>query len=141
MKTNASDLTRIKSENTIRGATFKILLLFWDRETIPAPEKWKLIREGLIKIQKDTTVVELGINRLCGESHSRLPEATSPGSNSAHVVARTNPQGTLPNIVSAGPTFSFATSRHLSQEQPVRMETKSTKNYVVSPDLRLKKTG
>ena len=65
------EVRRLRSENqTLRSAAYQILTSFYDRTSVSHTKKWEMIRDALSEMNKNSAVIELGIDQLIQEKVS-----------------------------------------------------------------------
>ena len=65
------EVRRLHSENqTLRRAAYQILTYFYDRTSVSNAKRWEMIGDALSEMNKNSAVIELGIDQLIQEKVS-----------------------------------------------------------------------
>ena len=65
------EIRRLRSENqTLRSAAYQILTYFYDRTSVSLAKRWEMIRDALSEMNKNSAMIELGIDQLIQETVS-----------------------------------------------------------------------
>ena len=63
LECDPNDVRRLRSENnSVKGASYHILSAFWERVTSPEPEKWGMVKNALEELEKETAILEIGLD-------------------------------------------------------------------------------
>ena len=73
------EVRRLRSEKeTLRGTAYHILTSFYDRTSASNAKRWEMIRKALSEMNKNSTVIELGIDQLIQETFSDTMSEMDP---------------------------------------------------------------
>ena len=68
LECDPNDVRRQRSENnSVKGATYHILSAFWERVTLPERQKWGMVKSALKELEKETAILEIGLDGLSGD--------------------------------------------------------------------------
>ena len=91
LECDPNDVKRLRSENnSVKGASYHILSAFWERVTLPESEKWRMIKNALEELEKETAISEIGLNVLSGDNRQLNQFALTGQTNEENRLAGNN---------------------------------------------------
>ena len=168
LECDPNDVRRLRSENnSVKGSSYHILSAFWERVTSPEPEKWRMIKNALEELEKETAILEIGLDALIRDNRQLNQFALTGQTNEENRLdgnngAFANPDNLLQqHTLQSDETVQAITRENLQENQPKpfsfadplppqeqRMGLTEEKQvvlgdrkYVPSPGLKLRMTG
>lgn len=163
-----NEIKRLMNENiSIKGASYKILSSFYEGSASPDQAKWTRVRHAMKELGKEAAIVDLGINKLCGEPNANIQPSSGetadqkpllpkqatgaqPVTSPTRGAARNNPTGVKPasrftTSPVGKPPPSFAASSNAPPKNSGNKQTTlggdEAQEFTISPQLIQKMAG